>query len=278
VGVAFRTADRVFTFRLGVRTETVTTIVRENVVIRWIRRVFPGSFGVLVVTSLKDFFRKAENLSRLGFVLMMATIMPVVMNFSSPAPPIDDPTFRVLVPMISGAMMLMVVGTMVFGGTGFIESKDHLWIIKSAPHGSVEFVKAKLVSFFISAAPLALIPSVIVGLLMGLEVMSILLMFVYGYCLLCCSIMVSVGVVAVNPTFENTRSRSYILNSLATGVIILSALVTSLLLGFFYFGTALLDGLGLLGSIVLLTVPPLAIVGTLVSWLGAKRLGRPSKS
>ncbi len=278
VGVAFRAADRVFTFRLGVSTETVTTIVRENVVVRGIRRLFPGPFGVLVVTSLKDFFRKAENLSRLGFVVMMATVMPVVMNLSSPAPPIDDPTFRVMIPMISVAIMLMVVGTMTFGGTGFIESKDHLWIIRSAPHGSVEFVEAKLVSFFISAAPLALIPSVIVGLLMGLEVMSIFLMFTYCYCLLCCSIMVSIGVVAANPTFETTRSRSYILNSLATGLIILGAIISALLLGFLYFGPTLLEGLGFLGSIVLLTVTPLVIIGPLLSWLGARRLGRPSES
>ncbi len=41
---------------------------------------------------------------------------------------------------------------------------------------------------------------------------------------------------------------------------------------------ALLEGLGLLGSIVLLTIVPLAIVGPLVSWLGARRLGRPSES
>jgi len=278
VGVAFRAADRVFTFRLGVRTETVTTIIRENAVVRGIRRVFPGPFGVLVVTSLKDFFRKAENLSRLGFMLMMTTIMPVVSNLSLPEPPTDDPAFRVVLPMITGAMMLMVVGTMTFGGTGFIESKDHLWIIKSAPHGSIEFVEAKLVSFFVSAAPLALIPSIVVGLIMALEAQFILLMFIYGYCLLCCSIMVSVGVVAANPTFDNTRSRSYILNSLATGLIILSALIASLLVGIFYFGPTLLEGLGLLGSIVLLTVTPLAIVGTLLSWLGARRLGRPSES
>lgn len=278
VGVAFRATDRVFTFGLGVRTETVTTIVRENVVIRGIRRVFPGHFGVLVVTSLKDFFRKAENLSRLGFMLMMTTIMPFVMNLSSPEPPTDDPAFRVVLPMITGAMMLMVVGTMTFGGTGFIESKDHLWIIKSAPHGSIEFVEAKLVSFFIASAPMALIPFIVLGLLTGLEVQFILLMFVYGYCLLCCSIMVSVGVVAANPTFENTRSRSYIMNSLATGVIILSALISSLLIGVLYFGPTLLEGLGLIGTIVLLTVAPLAIVGILLSWLGARRLGRPSES
>jgi len=40
----------------------------------------------------------------------------------------------------------------------------------------------------------------------------------------------------------------------------------------------LLEGLGFLGSIVLLTVTPLVIVGTLLSWLGARRLGRPSES
>jgi hypothetical protein len=278
VGVALKTADNVFTFQLGARTETITTVVKENVVIRGIRKIFPGCFGVLVISSIKDFFRKAENLSRIAFAIMMATVMPIVMSFSSLNSPVEDPVLRDFLLVIMGTMMLMVVGTMTFGGTGFIESRDHVWIIKSAPYGSSDFVRAKVVSFFITAIPMVAITSIIVGLIMGLGAQFILLMFIYGYCLLCFSIMVSVGVVASNPTFENTRSRSYILNSLATGIIIIGVLISSLLVGILYFGTILLEELGLLGTIVLLTTLPLGIAGSLLCWFGARNLGRPSKS
>ncbi|MHA2141213.1 MAG: hypothetical protein ACXADC_01920 [Candidatus Thorarchaeota archaeon] len=278
VVIAFRAADRVFTFQLGERTETITTIVRENLIIRGIRRTFSGPFGVLVVTSLKDFFRKAENLSRLGYGVMMAVLMPLIMNITSTSPPSDDPLFRVFMPMFMMAYMLMIIGSLTFGGTGFIESRDHLWVIKSAPHGSKKFIMGRLVSFFISSIPMALIPSIIVVLILGIEPIIILAIFFYSYTLLCCTVMVSVGVMAINPNYENTRSRAFVINALIIGIIVFTTSFFSLIVGILYFGEQLLLGpIGLVGGIVILTTLPLVLMGFLMSWLGTKILARPER-
>jgi hypothetical protein len=276
--IAFRAADRVFTFQLGARTETITTIVRENLIIRGIRRTFSGPFGVLVVTSLKDFFRKAENLSRLAYGTMMAVLMPLITSMTSTSPPSDDPLFRVFMPMFTMAYMLMIIVALTFGGTGFIESRDHLWVIKSAPHGSKKFIMGRLVSFFISGIPMALIPSVIVVMILGIEPISVLALFFYSYTLLCCTVMVSVGVMAINPNYENTRSRAFVMNALIIGIIVFATSFFSVIIGILYFGEQLLLGpVGIVGGIVILTALPLALMGFLMSWLGIKILARPER-
>ncbi|MFW9799330.1 MAG: hypothetical protein ACFFD9_02760 [Candidatus Thorarchaeota archaeon] len=278
VVIAFRAADRVFTFRLGARTETITTIVKENLIIRGIRRTFSGPFGVLVVTSLKDFFRKAENLSRLGYGIMMAVVMPLVMNMTPSSPPSDDPLFRVFLPMFMMAYMLMIIGALTFGGTGFIESREHLWMIRSAPHGSKKFIMGRLVSFFVSGIPMALIPSIIVVLILGIESSFILTLFLYSYTLLCCTVMVSVGVMAINPNYENTRSRAFVTNAFIIGIIVFATSFLSLIIGILYFGEQLLlSPIGAVGGIVVLTTLPLALIGFLMSWLGSKILARPER-
>jgi len=276
--IAFRAADRVFTFQLGARTETITTIVRENLIIRGIRRTFSGPFGVLVVTSLKDFFRKAENLSRLAYGTMMAVLMPLITSMTSTSPPSDDPLFRVFMPMFTMAYMLMIIVALTFGGTGFIESRDHLWVIKSAPHGSKKFIIGRLVSFFISGIPMALIPSVIVVMIIGIEPISVLALFLYSYTLLCCTVMVSVGVMAINPNYENTRSRAFVMNALIIGIIVFATSFFSLIIGILYFGEQLLlSPVGIIGGIVILTALPLVLMGFLMSWLGIKILARPER-
>ncbi|NHJ12157.1 MAG: hypothetical protein EAX95_00690 [Candidatus Thorarchaeota archaeon] len=278
VVLAFRAADTVFTFQLGARTEVITTVIKENVIFRGIRRASPGPFGVLVVTSLKDFFRKAENLSRLAYGVMMATLMPLIMNVSSSSYPGDDPFFRVFMPMFMMSYMLMIIAAITFGGTGFIESKDHIWAIKNAPFGSKKFITGRLVSYFVSGFPLALVPSIVVVLILGLEPAFILGLFAYSYALLCCTVMVSVGVMSINPNYENTRSRAFAVNTLIISAIVFGTTFVSLIVGFVYLGELLLSGsLGLVGAIVALTVLPLAATGLLMSWVGIKALARPER-
>lgn len=278
VVLAFKAADRVFTFQLGERTEVVTTVVRENFVLRGIRRICPGTLGVLVVTSLKDFFRKAENLSRLAYGVMMAVLMPLIMNMTSSSYPGDDPFFQVFMPMFMMSYMLMIIVALTFGGTGFIESKDHLWVIKSAPFGGKKFITGRLVSYFISGLPMAIIPSIAVALITGIELVFILGMFLYSYTLLCCTVMVSVGIMAINPNYENTRSRAFAVNAAIIGIIVFGTSFLSIIVGILYLGDQLLlSPLGLVGTIVILTVLPLLLIGLLMSWVGIKFLARPEK-
>lgn len=278
VVVAFRAADRVFTFQLGERTEVITTVIRENTVLRGIRRLSPGPFGVLVITSLKDFFRKAENLSRLAYGVMMAVLMPLIITMNPSGYPGDDPFFQVFMPMFMMSYMLMIIVALTFGGTGFIESKDHLWVIKSAPYGSKKFIMGRLVSYLISGIPMALIPSIVVVLIIRVEPIFVLGLFLYSYVLLTCTVMVSVGVMAINPNYETTRSRAFALNAAIIGIIVFGTTFLSIIVGVVYLGEQLLSSpFGLVGGIVLLTVFPLVLMGLTMTLIGIKVLARPER-
>ncbi|MHA1713452.1 MAG: hypothetical protein ACTSW4_05380 [Candidatus Ranarchaeia archaeon] len=65
IGIGLLTADRLFTITAGARTEIITTVGRDNLIYRGIQRLFPSSFGTLITVGLKDFFRKAQNLSKI---------------------------------------------------------------------------------------------------------------------------------------------------------------------------------------------------------------------
>ena len=57
-------------------------------------------------------------------------------------------------------MMLAMIGGITFGGIGFLESKDQLWIIKSAPNGVKKFGKARVTESLLLAIPIAIIPTI----------------------------------------------------------------------------------------------------------------------
>jgi hypothetical protein len=117
--VGLLSADRLFTIGAGARTESVTTTRSENVILRGVRRIVGGSFGVLVVTGFKDFGRKAQNLSRLALLLLLATVVPVFIY-------IRGGEFELTSVTIIMSLMLGFLGAQVFGGAGFLESKDQL--------------------------------------------------------------------------------------------------------------------------------------------------------
>ena len=140
VGLALGAADRVFTIEAGFRTEVVTTVGDDNVLYRSIRRISSGPFGSLMVTSFKDFLRKAQNLSKIGYGIVLAVLMPVIMLSMD----IEYFQFSELFMMLIITMSL--IGSFPFAGAAFLESKDQLWIIQGAPSGGSRFVKSRIAS------------------------------------------------------------------------------------------------------------------------------------
>jgi len=154
--IAIAAADRVFTISAGVRTETVTTVGRENIFLRGIRSVAKGPFGALTIVSLKDFGRKAQNLSKIFYGVVLAIILPILIQQMTI---MEGEVFEAaeILPMIS--IMIGIVGVFPFAGTGFLESKDQLWIIRSAPKGASRFMRARVATGFLMAIPLSLAPA-----------------------------------------------------------------------------------------------------------------------
>ncbi|MFX1318364.1 MAG: hypothetical protein ACFE9D_08480 [Promethearchaeota archaeon] len=215
VGLGLFTADRIFTYNIGARTEQITTVKGDNTFYRGIRKLASGSFGALVVTCMKDFFRKASNLSKIAYGLILAVILPIVMAHLMTSLG-DTGGFDMMGLIMVGGIGLAVIGTFTFSGTSFMESKDQLWIIQTTPTGTSRFVKARLVSAFIIAIPLCIIPAVVLTVVAAGGIELFLFLLAYGYAIICGSIIFATGVTAWNPNYENTKSPEHQMNVIIT--------------------------------------------------------------
>jgi len=279
VGLALGAADRVFTIEAGVRTEVVTTIGRENVILRGIRNVSTGPFGSLMVTNIKDFVRKAQNLSKIGYGLILAIIMPIIMM----AMDIEFLQFSEMFMML--IVMMSLIGAMPFAGTGFLESKDQLWIIQSAPSGASRFVKSRIASQAMISIVLAVIPSVILYFMMSLTGFEFATLLGLGYVAVVGGMLMATGVTARNPNYEDTKSPAHQANVMMSVMIAEFSIIGVMFADIFLtIGTGI-DFFGMIESIfgpgnmmfgvsVIGLVVQWVIAGVLV-WSGIRYLSKP---
>jgi hypothetical protein len=262
------TPDRIFSLEAGARTETVTTVGRENILLRSIRRIAPGSRGVLIVIMLKDFGRKAQNTSKLLYGMFLSVLIPMMVNYGSTGYALSQTEILVFFSFFA-SMVLGMIGGVTFGGVGFLESRDHLWTLKSAPSGVSKFLISRVINGFLFAIPMVMAPAIILTLMLSLTVVSFVIMLVYSYVILCCTILVGIGVTAANPAYEDTKSSAFHVNMVVTSLCSLFAILMGFVLEFT--SGVFLDNV-ILGMIV--AVLPIVIVGPLVLSLGAHRLSK----
>jgi len=279
IGLALGMADRVFTIDAGARTEIVTTIGKENVFLRGVRRISPGPFGSLMVTNFKDFTRKAQNLSKIFYGIVLATIMPVIMMS------IDIDYVQLSEMFIMVVAMMALVGAMPFAGAGFIESKDQLWIIQGAPSGASKFVKSRLVTQAIIGIPLILIPSTVLLIMIEMTFLELLMLLGLGYMAILGGMFIATGVTAGNPNYEDTKSPAHQVNLMTSillaEVSIIGVLFVDIILSIVFkidffglmenlFGPGnLMFGMALLGIVMQWSI------GGLLVWSGIRNLSSP---
>jgi hypothetical protein len=272
LGIGVVTPDRIFSLEAGARTETVTTVGRENIILRGIRRVAPGSRGVLIVTTLKDFGRKAQNTSKLIYAIFISILLPLMINYGGSFGALDPDQVLVFISFFV-SLILGMIGGLTFGGVGFLESKDQLWTIKSAPNGVSKFLTSRVINGFLLAIPIVIAPVVILTLVLSLSIADSAILLVDSYVIFCCTIMVGIGITAANPAYEDTKSSTFQVNTVAT----LICGVFAILIGFIL---EITSGLWLnnvlLGIVV--SVLPIAIVGPLVLLAGEIKLSRSEAS
>ena len=268
-GLGLLSADRFFTIRVSARTESATTNHNENLVLRGIRRVVRGSFGVLVVTGFKDFGRKAQNLSRLALLMLLALIVPIFIYIR--AGELDLTSVNVMI-----SLMLGFLGAQVFGGSGFLESKDQLWTIQATPHGVRRYMKAKIAQSTLLIVPVVLLPAILYAVLLSLEPSQVLLLVSTSFMSCVGGALVGMGIAANNPTYEDTKSGAYRSNNFrAMGLIAVSFMwhfIADMVLSMLGFGTAMnyiweSQILSILAQVI-----PLPIVGLMVVLIGCNQL------
>ena len=277
VVLGLATADRIFTISAGMRTEKTTTVGRENILLRSVRRANSGPSGELIAVSLKSFGRKAENLSKVFYGVVLATILPIMMQQVNPG---EFDFFSISLAM---SMMISILGVFPFAGTGFLESKDQLWMIQSAPKGASHFMRARLISGLIIAVPLALVPTTIVVFMSAMTATEFLILLTSACLVVWGAVMVSMGITARNPNYEDTKSAGYQLLIVSSMMIAIFSVMAPLLLDLFAFlaGFPLFDileatlGATGLGLFMLFTGPLcLVLIGALMMNLGVRSLSR----
>jgi len=273
VFLAYISADRILTFGAGPRIEKITTVGEENFIIKSIRRISPGAFGVLIVTSIKEFTRKMQNVSRLLYGVALSVLLPVILSYSIGSVPEEIPPdlnalFMMLMIIFMGMMLAMITGV-TFGGIGFLESKDQLWIMKSAPHGVSKFAKARILESFILAIPIAIVPSITVTIVFGFNILEALVMLAYTYLSTCGAVLLSTGITANNPAYEDQRSSAFYINTFASIFLIMLVILFS-----FFIGNQVMMIIPSLPLFMLAMSAPLIIVGTIVYMIGIGRMSR----
>ena len=279
VALGLVAADRIFTIEAGSRTEIVTTVGRENALLRGIRRVSPGAFGALIVTSLKDFTRKAQNLSKIGYGLVLAIMMPIIMT----AVDAEYLQFNEIFFMLP--VMLSLVGTFPFAGAGFLESKDQLWIIQGSPSGAYRFVRSRVVSGALICVPLAVLPALALYFIMGLTLSQTLMVLGFGYMAVLGGMMIATGITAGNPNYEDTKSPAHQTNIISSTLLAEFSIIGVIFIDMIAFIAFRIDFFGFIAMIVgpANIMYGMSFVGLLVQWtlgffllfMGARSLSKP---
>jgi len=281
VGLALGMSDRVFTIEAGVRTEIVTTVGKENIILRGVRRLVPGSFGSLMVTHFKDFMRKAQNLSKIFYGVVLATIMPVLIMSID----IGEEGLVLGDMFVTIVAMMALVGAMPFAGAGFLESKDQLWIIQGAPHGASRYVKSRIVTQALIGIVLIIIPTIVLNLLLEMTFFETLMLIGLGYMAIFGGMLVSTGVTAGNPNYEDTKSPAHQTNVMMSVMIAEFSIIGVLLVDVFVSIALGIDFFGILDSILgpanimfgmsFIGILVQWMIGGLLVWTGIRKLSSP---
>lgn len=278
VGGTLRAADRAFTISAGARSERTTTVGRDNLILRGIRRIAAGSFGALVVVNMKDYFRKAQNLSKMAYGVILAVVLPLMMSQFSDFGEVFS--WERIIMMMS--FVFVMIGAMPFTGVGFLESKSQLWIIQGAPKGPRRYVKARLLMAAITGMVLTTLPVIVIAMVTRLQGFDIVMLWGFGCIMTVGSSMVGIGATARNPDYEDTKSPAHQANVMMAVMIPVFTLIgsTILLLVMSSLGTfqvvVNLFGPGAVGVIAALT-GPLAVlaIGSMFVVSGVRNLSSP---
>ena len=274
VGVAFASAGRLFRIGAGPRTEKVVTAGKDGPFMRLIRRASPGPSGILLAGTLKDFTRKAQNLSRLALMIILAIIFPIFLTTGvSGLSSIDPSLAKFIIATIMGYLTALI-GGMTYGGIGFLDNKDELWILQTPPGGASKFVKARVKVAALMNLIVATIPSVILFFLLKYSLMDIVVIWLYVYASLFGAAIAGIGVTANNPMYDDTQSGAFRLNAFITIFIVI---LTGYPVWFIVAVIWLQPWVYGLPVAMAIMIAPLLLVGVVTIYIGTRRLSRPMK-
>jgi hypothetical protein len=163
---------------------------------------------------------------------------------------------------------------MPFAGTGFLESKNQLWIIQGAPSGGSRFVKSRIASQALICVPLAIIPSVVIYFIMGITVIELVYLLGLGYLAVVGGMLVATGITARNPNYEDTKSPAHQANMMTSVMLAEFSIIGVMMVDIFLAIGLNIDFFGILRITITGLIVQWTLAGLLV-WSGIRYLSKP---
>jgi hypothetical protein len=265
--VGFKSADRLFAYGASPGSQKVARAGPDNIFIRGIRRLFGARFGTIVAISFKDYSRKLQNIAKLSYGIFLAVIVPLLVGFGPFATMVDDPIFVPVMTSLMIGMMLGIFSGIIFGGVGLLDSQDQLWILKSSPRGVPKFIVARVLSYMMIGLPYAMFPAIVSGLLLNFTISQILTVGMFVYSIVLGGIFIGVGITSANPSYDDTSSGAFVINQIATIVLMMICVIVSVIPG-----VVMAIRQGIFAYALTISSIPTPIIGLVILMIGMIRL------
>ncbi len=193
--ISMKKADSFYTLE-GSIEKISTKIIEDNKFYRMIGKLTGKKWGGLIVIHLKNYFRKRENILKLVYIGGVASLMALMVLFTSEEN-LSNEIMSVWIVITVGMMFSLMIGSFIF-----VDSKDILWVFKRSPRGIKGIVYSYIMALFIINILLIIPISIVHGIIYKFDlvqgIIHALLLLIF------CSLAVTeaVGIQCINPSFE----------------------------------------------------------------------------
>jgi hypothetical protein len=171
-----------------------------------------GSFGSLLVSVFKDYGRRLENLSQIGYIVGLVLLL----NFFI----IDDAKGVQMIGLMMGTMMALFLCA-----EATIRGKENLFIYRKTPSGVSRFMKAKLLQGWLLVLPFLTVIMLAGGLRFNVAfTQPYLLSMGKSLLMAVANVAIAMGLSLANPAYSQ-KSSAYIINFQVIAFLVIGSLI-----------------------------------------------------
>lgn len=199
----YRLAPHFYTLDIG-GTQVQVSISEENRFFRFLRHVMPKTWATLVVTNLKNFVRRKENLSKLVYATVIVVILVVIQNMTGGE---TGSGLTSIFPLLFTPLMFaMLLGT-ILGSFIFVQSKDVIWVYKQSPRGIKTLVQGNLIAMITLSVPLIIIICTFLIISIQLDVVQGIALILAIACSAIGALAMTLGIGSLNPAYKEKSGK-----------------------------------------------------------------------
>jgi hypothetical protein len=196
---SFKKADIFYTLEGGI--EKVSSVIeKENFFYKFNRKIIGVKWEGLVITQLKQFFRKKENIMKLVYLGGITCVYGLIFSFSVSGAANDfiSGGFKVLMVVFMGGLLYGIM----LGNFIFVGSKDLLWVYKRSPRNVNSLVYSYIITMLIINIILTLVVTIFFTILFEFNAFYVIV-FIISYLSYGITVLIeAIGIQGFSPAFE----------------------------------------------------------------------------